>query len=184
MGNDEEYYRRYLAGDDSGLEELIELYNEGIILYLNTIVNNICLAEELMQETFFKIAVKKPHYSEKKHFKTWLYTIAKRCAIDYLRKQSKRKNVSIDEAFSISDETDIEKSHIKDEQKIELHSALKKLNHDYYQVLYLMYFEDFSIDEISVIMKKSKKQTYDLLYRAKKELKAELERTGFDYEEF
>lgn len=46
-----------------------------------------------------------------------------------------------------------------------------------------MYFEDFDTTEIAGIMKKSKKQIGDLLYRAKKTLKSELEKEGFVYEE-
>lgn len=64
MGNDADRYRRYLDGDDNGLIEIIEIYHEGLTLYLNSIVNNICLAEELMQDTFLRLAVKKPRSME------------------------------------------------------------------------------------------------------------------------
>ncbi|MCR4760149.1 MAG: RNA polymerase subunit sigma-24, partial [Oscillospiraceae bacterium] len=83
MGNDADRYRRYLAGDDNGLIEIIDRYHEGLTLYLNSIVRNICVAEELMQETFIRLAVRKPRFSGRKYFKTWLYCIAKHCAIDY-----------------------------------------------------------------------------------------------------
>ncbi|MCR4758699.1 MAG: RNA polymerase subunit sigma-24, partial [Oscillospiraceae bacterium] len=78
---------------------------------------------------------------------------------------------------------DIEKQYLKEEQRIELHRAMKRLKTEYAQVLYLMYFEDFDTAEIAGIMKKSKKQIGDLLYRAKKALKSELEKEGFVYEE-
>lgn len=47
-----------------------------------------------------------------------------------------------------------------------------------------MYFENFDTAEIASIMKKSKRQVGDLLYRAKKTLKSELEKEGFVYEEY
>ena len=75
MGNDADRYRRYLDGDDNGLIEIIEIYHEGLTLYLNSIVNNICLAEELMQDTFLRLAVKKPRFNGRQHFKTWLQSI-------------------------------------------------------------------------------------------------------------
>lgn len=40
-------YRRFLEGDASGLEELITLYKDGLILYINTFVGDLSLAEEL-----------------------------------------------------------------------------------------------------------------------------------------
>ena len=61
---------------------------------------------------------------------------------------------------------------------------MKGLNHDYYQVLYLMYFEDLDTEGIAVVMHKSKRQIGDLIYRAKKSLKSILEKAGFHYEDF
>ena len=169
MGNDADRYRRYLDGDDNGIVEIIDIYHEGLTLYLNSIVDNICVAEELMQETFVRLAVKKPRFNGKIYFKTWLYSIAKHCALDYLRKSSKMADFP---------------ERLKEEQKIELHRAMRRLKPEYAQVLYLMYFEEFDTAEIARIMKKSKRQIGDLLYRAKKTLKTELEKEGFVYEEY
>ena len=60
MDNGASSYRRFLDGDDKGLAEIVRDYRDGLILYLNGIVNNISVAEELMEETFFKIITKKP----------------------------------------------------------------------------------------------------------------------------
>ena len=45
-------YRRYLAGDDEGLHEIIREYRAGLILYLNSFVQNIHTAEDLTEDTF------------------------------------------------------------------------------------------------------------------------------------
>jgi mRNA degradation ribonuclease J1/J2 len=50
-------YRRFLDGDDTGLSEIVKDYKDGLTLYLNGIVSNIFVAEELMEET--KRVVKK-----------------------------------------------------------------------------------------------------------------------------
>ena len=63
-----------------------------------------------------------------------------------------------------------------------MEQLLEQLKPDYAQVLYLKHFEDFDTAEIASIMKKSKKQVGDLLYRAKNALKAELEKEGIVYE--
>lgn len=39
MGNDADRYRRYLDGDDNGIVEIIDIYHEGLTLYLNSIVD-------------------------------------------------------------------------------------------------------------------------------------------------
>ncbi|MBO6303372.1 MAG: RNA polymerase sigma factor [Ruminiclostridium sp.] len=146
-------------------------------------VKDICLAEDIMQETFVKLAVKKPRFDGRSSFPTWLYSVARNCAIDRLRKKARHKEIPLDECFEVSDETDIEKLYIREEQKIELHRAMSKLPPDYAQVLYLRYFEDFDTKAAARIMRKSERQIGDLLYRAKKSLKTELERAGFTYED-
>ena len=50
-------YRRFLSGDNSGLEEIICMYKDGLILYLHGVVNDLHLAEELTEETFVNMAV-------------------------------------------------------------------------------------------------------------------------------
>ena len=184
MGNDAERYRRFLDGDDNGLIEIIDEYHEGMSLYLNSIVNNMCLADDIVQETFVKLAIKKPPFRGKCSFKTWLFTIARNCAIDHLRKDQKISDLSLDEYLVISDVTDTEKEYFKEEQKKELYRAMKRLNPEYYQVLYLMYFEGLDTSDIARIMHKAKRQVSDLIFRARKSLRSELERKGFIYERY
>ncbi len=49
MDNDADRYRRFLNGDDDELVVIIDTYYQGLSLYLNSIVKNICEAEEIMQ---------------------------------------------------------------------------------------------------------------------------------------
>ena len=50
-------------------------------------------------------------------------------------------------------------------------------------ILYLVYFENFSNEQAAKVMKKSKRQVENLIYRAKQSLKTELDKEGFIYEE-
>ncbi len=184
MNSGESYYHRFLNGEDEGLTLIIKDYKDGLILYLNNYVNNIYIAEDLMQETFYKIAVKKPKFQGKSSFKTWLYAIGRNLAIDYLRRNKKALITPIDDVENyIKDETDIESLYIKGERKIILHKALITLKPEYKQVLWLVFFDCFSIDETALVMNKSKKQTENLFFRAKQALKTTLEKEGIEYEE-
>ena len=99
-----------------------------------------------------------------------------------MRRRSKLVHTPIEECYDISDEESIEREYLKEEQKIQLHKALGKLNPDYRQVLYLAFFEDFKNEETAKIMRKSKRQIENLLYRAKQSLKSVLEKEGFEFE--
>ena len=183
MDNGASSYRRYLDGDDTGLTEIIRDYKDGLTLYINGYVNNIFTAEDLMEDTFFKLAIRKPRFSGKSSFKTWLYTIARNIALDYLRKNGKIEKTPIEDVNNyIVEEVNVEKEYLIKEQKITLHRTMRKLKSEYFQVLYLVYFEGFTNEEIAKIMKKNKRQIENLIYRAKGTLKSELEKEGFEYE--
>ena len=183
MDNGASSYRRFLDGDDNGLEDIVRDYKDGLILYLNGFVNNIYIAEDLMEETLFKLIIKKPRFNEKYSFKTWLYRIGHNVAIDYIRHNSKYKISSLDNLENIvADEYNLERTYIKKENKIIIHNALKKINSEYHQILWLLYFEEFTNKDIESIMRKNSRQITNLLYRAKKSLKEELQKEGFDYE--
>ena len=83
----------------------------------------------------------------------------------------------------IIEEYNLELAYIKEERKIILHRALGKLKSEYRQVLWLIYFEDFSTKQVAAVMKKSVHSIETLVYRARKSLKSQLEMEGFVYEE-
>ena len=184
MDNGASSYRRFLDGDDKGIIEIVNDYKDGLILYLNGYVNNLYIAEELTEDTFFRLITKKPKYSGKSTFKSWLYAIGRNTAVDYIRHHSKQLDTPIEDMENyLSEEQNLEKSYIQDERKIEVHKALSTLNQDYRNILWLVYFEYFSNKEVAVILRKSDRQIKNLLYRAKQALKTKLEKEGFIYEE-
>ena len=183
MDNGASSYRRFLDGDNEGLADIIRNYSDGLILYINSFVRNISISEEIMEDVFVEIALKRPEYSGKSSFKTWLYAIARYTSIDRLKKNSRYCNIPVDEMHNVSDEQNLEKSYIRKEQKIRIHKALSRLKPDYRQVLYLVFLEEFSNSEAALIMKKSNRQMKNLVYRAKSALKQELEKDDYEYEE-
>lgn len=184
MDNGASSYRRFLDGDDEGLAEIVGDYKDGMILYLSGYVNNICIAEELTEDTFFRLITKKPKFGGKSSFKSWLYAIGRNVAVDYIRRSSKHPNIPIESMENyLSDEQSLEQSYIKEERKIAVHKALRKLTPDYQHILWLVYFEGFSNREAAIALKKNDRQIKNLLYRAKQSLKAELDKEGFIYEE-
>lgn len=119
MDNGASSYRRFLNGDDEGIVEIVNDYKDGLILYLNGYVNNLYIAEELMEDTFFKLITKKPKYSGKSTFKSWLYAIGRNTAVDYIRHHSKQLDTPIEDmANYLSEEQNLEKSYIRDEREI------------------------------------------------------------------
>lgn len=177
-----ECYRRFLKGDESALVQLIRDYRDGLMLYLNGFVSDLSVAEELTEDVFLKLVLKKPRFSARCSFKTWLYTIGRNLALDHLRR-SKKPGISLDDCPEISDEEyDLEQRYIHQENQIALHHAMKKLKPEYRQVLWLAYFEGFRCAEVGKIMGRSEATTQTLVSRARKALKEKLLEEEFDYE--
>ena len=182
MDNGARSYRRFLDGDDNGMEELVRDYKDGLLLYLNSYINDIGIAEDCVQDTFIRLATKEPVFKGKSSFKTWLYTIGRNTALYYLRRNKRRLDCVSGGYDNIVAETDLERDYLKEEQRIIVHKAIRRLKKEYQQVLYLTYFEEFSNKETGKITGKSKRQIENLLYNARKALRSELDREGFHYE--
>ena len=183
MDNGASSYRRFLDGDDNGIIEIVEFYKDGLILYLNGYVKNIFIAEELTEETFFRLITKKPRYSGKSTFKSWLYAIGRNVTVDYIRRSSKINKIPVENA-NVAEKENLEQTYIREENKIMLNKVLYELIPEYRNVIWLVYFENFSNKEAAIILKNTERQIKNLLYRAKKSLKSKLEKEGFEYEEF
>ncbi len=184
MDNGASSYRRFLDGDDNAIAEIVGAYKDGLILYLNGYVHNVFVAEELAEDTFFRLITKKPRFCGNSSFKSFLYAIGRNVAVDYIRHRSKLRQIPLDgEENSIAAVESLEQIYLLEEQKLELNRALAQLPDDYRQVLWLSFFEGFSNKEIAAVMHKNERQVRNLLYRAKQSLKSILEKEGFVYED-
>lgn len=177
-------YRRFLEGDDNGIVEIIRDYKDGLILFLNRYVCNLHVVEELAEDIFFKLVTRKPRFTARYSFKTWLYTIGRNTARNHIRRTGRVSALPVEEWASLhAEEDDLEKAYLKEERKIQVHRALAQLNPTYSRVLYLKFFEELTNAEIAAVMRKSKRQVENLLYQAKGSLRVTLQKEGIDDED-
>lgn len=184
MDNGASSYRRFRdEGDENGLIEIIRTYRNGLIYYLYSIVGDIHAAEELCEDVFVLLGTKKPRDKGTGSFKTWLYTIGRNRALNYLKKHKNTGAISIEELSELADDRySPERTVLIEEQYYSLYDAMNRLKPEYRQILLLVYFEGFNLKESAVIMKKSVHNTETLIYRARKSLKSQLEMEDFQYE--
>ena len=176
---DEDIYLRYIAKeDDKDLETLLTRHRDGLYIFMLSFVKNEEDAEDLMMDTFAKLAVDKPHFDPDRtgSFKSWLYAIGRNNALMHLRKH-KYQAVPLDEEI-VSDEDTPESEVLKDDRNKKLYQALRTIKPEYRQALSLMFFEGLTHDEIATSMGMRKKQIYHLVDRGKESLKKALERMG------
>ena len=181
MDNGASSYRRFLNGDKNAFDEILNLYRESLIFFIHRFVHNLDTAEDLAADSFAELLVNPKRFNFSCSLKTYLFTIGRSRAIDYLRSAAHRKNVPLDDtAAQKADLESLEETVIKSDRKRRLNKAIEGLKEDYRTAIHLVYFEELSYEEAGRVMKKSKKQVENLLYRAKKALRTELEKEGFE----
>lgn len=178
-----ECYRRYLQGDDSGIEDIVREYGDRLFWYLHAHLQDTAAAEDVLSETFLKLAVRRHPFRGEAQFKTWLFAIGRNEALGYLRRQARHPDMPLEDATLAGTEPSPEQVILHTEQKRQLYTALLSLRKEYREVLYLVYFEQLTAAQAAAVLKKNRKQTENLLYRGKRALKSILEKEGFCYEE-
>ena len=176
---DEAIYLRYTVTENSAdLEALLARHRDGLLLFLFSFVHSNEDAEELLIDTFARLAVDKPPFHPRRagSFRSWLYAIGRNNALMMIRR-GKVRTVPIHEGIPDSDDLP-ETALLKNEGSRLLYQAMKELKPEYRRALTLLYFDGLSHDEIALAMGMSKRQIYSILKHGKETLKKTLERMG------
>jgi len=104
--------------------------------------------EDLAQETFFRIYKARKRYKPTASFKTWMFTVAQRVWIDYVRKSARRKRREDSFRAEPRPVAVQEPSHHRDE----VLWALDQLPQSLRDVVVLSFFDGLSHAEISAVL--------------------------------
>ncbi|MEG1027557.1 MAG: RNA polymerase sigma factor [Oscillospiraceae bacterium] len=182
MKSDKQLYLSFLNGDNKSFEELIIRHKDNLIFFLQRYIKDIFTCEDIAQDVFAYIFTFKEKYNMQYNFKTYIYTIAKNKAIDYIRKQ--KCNISIEETneeLFIQDEL-LDKVFSKDIKNM-VQKAISMLKPDYQKIIFLVDFLEFSYKDAAIVMGKTAPQVKIMIFRARKALKKIIEKEGYIYDE-
>lgn len=172
-------YRRFLDGDESAFNDIMEQLFCKLVFFIDSYVHDIHAAEDIAIDTFSDLIVHKHRYNFKVTLKTYLYMIGRSRALDYIKHRKIINFTELKEAQNLTDDGRIlEEKILADERKRIINSAMSKLPDDMRAAVHLVYFEEMTYEEAAKVMKKNKKQIDNLLYRAKKELRIILGEEG------
>ena len=174
---DEYYIREILKGDSGSFSHLVERYNHLAFSLSMKILNQREDAEEAAQDAFIKAYNSLNFFQNGSTFKTWFFRIVYTTSISKLRT---RKNTAVNiEEVKISDaeilETEgaVKQLDAEDRQKY-LNIGLGRLEPEERALLKMYYFDDFSMDEISVITGLTVSNVKVKIHRSRKRLLQEL----------
>jgi len=148
--------QRARQGEQEAFAQLYESHFDKIFRYVVLKIRNQAEAEDMTQQVFIKAYESIGSYqSQGVPFTAWLFRIAHNQMVDYVRKQSKKQTVPLDESLQIKDDSDVEHEV---EVKIEMEKvvlATAKLTKAQREVISLRFAGGLSITEAAKTMRKS-----------------------------
>ena len=179
MDNGASSYRRYLNGDESAFREIVKEYFDSLVFFVDRYVHDTGAAEDIALDVFTQLVVHKHRYNFQVSLKAYLFMMGRSRALDYIKHRNKIPMVELSEAAQIpSDEPTLEELILADERKRIVNDAISQLSEEMRLVVHLVYFEGLTCEEAARVLKKNRKQVYNLLYRAKNALRAILGEEG------
>lgn len=76
MHNGESSYRRFVEGDQSAFDELMDAYRDRLIFFIKGYVGSAEEAQDIAMDTFVEILVHPGRFRFKSSFKTYIYSVA------------------------------------------------------------------------------------------------------------
>ena len=97
MDNGASSYRRFLNGDESAFDEIMERYFDSLIFFINRYVCDLHAAEDIAIDVFSDILVHPHRYNFKVTLKTYLFMIGRSRALNYIKRNRKFKTIELTE---------------------------------------------------------------------------------------
>jgi len=145
VAEDRELISRVAAGDEAAFRQLYERYGDRVFRYALTLVRNLHLAEEVVQETMVAIWRGAGSFKGGSRVSTWIFGIARNQAHALLRREVRGERVP-EESLTLPDPAEAV------ERENRVLSALAKLPPDQREVVVLAFYEGLSYREIARLL--------------------------------
>ncbi|MBQ2202173.1 MAG: sigma-70 family RNA polymerase sigma factor [Clostridia bacterium] len=157
--------RNKQAARDREIVRIVETYSDMLMRIALNRVNSIAQAEDVVQSTFERLVRRQPRFDSREHEKAWLIRTAIRICIDEARKAKNRTSVPLNEEITAA----------YSEESFELLDTVRQLPEKDRDVVYLYYYEEYTIREIAKLLGEREGTTRSRLSRARKKLRAIME---------
>ncbi len=158
---------RCQAGDELAFAELVASYAPRIRYFLTKMCGN---GEDVAQEVWLEVWRSISRLNSAGAFATWLYTIARRCAMRHVSRRTRR-----DEQWEIDQLAEIPEASVDDgftaDDARRLHAALDGLPHVQRESIVMRFLEDMSYDDIARVVGCSVGTVRSRLFYAKANLR-------------
>lgn len=150
-------------------DQVYQKYFRDVYKYLLVLCRNQWVAEEITQETFFKVLEKLDQFDGRSSLYSWLCQIAKHTYFDHCRRE-KRKGW--EEELEASWTQDSLEERLLDQESLqEIYQGIHALEEPYKEVFLLRLFGELSFAQIAALFHKTESWARVTYYRAKGKIK-------------
>jgi len=181
---DEQLIFKFQKEDRKAYNEIVYRYKDRLINFLLRFTGNRESAEDISQETFFKLYVNKDKYTEIAKFSTWLYTIALNEARTNYRKEKRHNAISINDYYDgnhsdyqiKSNDLNPEDDANSGTEAFHIQRAIDSLAEKYREVIILRDIQDLEYEEIAKVLDIPLGTVRSRINRGRESLKITLEK--------
>lgn len=170
--------------DQSKFEKIYNLYLLRMQYIAESILNDSGEAENVVHDTFLTLIENLEKVDDKDCHKTWNYivTILKNKCFNIIKKNKKIIYSEDYQIFESQTHSSSEELVIEKELTADLVNLIQNMKFPYKEVLYLRYYNEMSLKEISNLLQIDYSNTRQIFVRGKKKLKQQLEERGYHYD--
>ena len=177
-----------LGGDRQALEELLLGVQDMVFNLALRMLGTVPDAEDAAQEILVKVMTRLASFRGESSFATWLYRLASNACIDFLRREKRRRSLSM--TVCLDDETCERQAELPDqrstpEQHLErqelrraIRDGLQRLSEEHRQVLVMREVSGLSYAEIGQVLELEPGTVKSRIARARLALRKALESEG------
>ncbi len=154
------------------IQQIFERQHRRVYRIAMMMLQNSADAEDAVQNVFLKFVEKGQEFHDEEHENAWFITVTKNYCKDQLKSTWKRQVEFGEIPEKASPETEAEDN---------LLPYIMKLKDKYREVLYLYYYEEYSVKEMAQILGRGESTLQTQLSTARGKLKKMLEKEGKGY---
>lgn len=187
MTSEEMLIARAKSGDEQAFATIVKIYEKAVYNSALYVSKNREDALDIAQEVFIKLWRTLPSYRGEAALKTWIATITRNCAIDYVRARNQRQSISLtfgedEKEADIIDESsyaDPQKSYEQKERANAVRKAVNTLPEQLRETLILREFHNLSYTEIANIQGISEGTVKSRISRGREQIREFLKSGNF-----
>lgn len=156
--------------DKKWFGDMVHIYQKELYRLAFHILKNKEDAEDALQETLYRAYSHLGQLKNPEYFKTWMVRILLNTAFEMQKKR--KNNLELDEYKDVIGKSEDITT------KIMLETVIREMDEKYQYVIFLYYYENYSVKEISEILNVSVMNVKQRLSRPRKILKEKLSERG------